>query len=119
MRTISRQEELVKDKNLLVCDKNLCANVAEKFVVMGEQRIQELTRAIQNFCGKYTNGYYGKKPQEYKQTNPDLIDHLMCCFRSDSTPDINFEWLNPTEENKFVTYLEKRYQCRRKSHNAQ
>lgn len=109
-------KELVKDKGLLVRDESLCVDAAREFSAMGESRIQELTQAIQVFCKGYTNGYYGENPGKYKQTNPDLIDHLLRCFRAKQTPKINFRWLNDDEEEKFVTYLEKRYTCRRKSH---
>ena len=112
-------EELVKDKQLLVCDENLCADVAKEFAIMGEQRLRKLTCAIQDFCSAYTSGYYGQNPQKYSQTNPDLIDHMMRCFKSVKTRAMNFEWLNKDEENKFVMYLENRYECRRKSHNEQ
>lgn len=112
-------EVLVKDKDLLVCDENLCADVAKEFAIMGGQRMQKLTCAIQDFCSAYTNGYYGQNPRKYRQTNPDLIEHLMRCFKSVKTPAVHFEWLNGDEENKFVMFLENRYECRRKSHDAQ
>lgn len=112
-------EVLVKDADLLVCDENLCADVAKEFAIMGGQRMQKLTCAIQDFCNAYTNGYYGQNPQKYRQANPDLIDHMMRCFKSVKTRAVNFEWLNEDEENKFVRFLENRYECHRKSHDAQ
>lgn len=109
-------EELVKDKGLLVCDESLCADVTKEFAAMPEARIQKLVHALQEFSKCYTSGYYGRNPEKYKQTNPDLIDHLMRCFRSPQTREINFMWSNKDEEQKFVTYLESRFACRRKSH---
>lgn len=109
-------EELVKDNGLLVCDESLCADVTKEFAAMPEARIQKLVHALQEFSKCYTSGYYGRNPEKYKQTNPDLIDHLMRCFRSPQTREINFMWSNKDEEQKFVTYLESRFACRRKSH---
>lgn len=93
-------------------DKSLCDDVAKAFAEMGDKRVHDLTNRIQAFCGKYTNGYYGDNPGRYAQKNPDLIDHLLCCFASEKTPELEFEWKDD-EERRFVAFLEERYDCKR------
>lgn len=71
------------DKVILVRDESLCDEVVKAFVEMGDDRVRNLTDKIQKFCGKYLNGYYGNNPEQYAPKNPDLIDHLLCCFASE------------------------------------
>lgn len=118
--TVEKQHvvELVRDKSLLVCDDGLCSAIRKEFMCLGLERVNVLITAVENFCNKYTDGYYGRNPEIYKQTNPDLIDHLLRCFRSDKTPNVNFAWRGEEEENSFISFLETRYHCHRKTHGA-
>ena len=109
----------IQGKGLLVHDKELCAEIEKRFTDFGETRVQRLTNAVIKFCDRYTapEGYYGKHPKEYRQTNPDLIDHLLRCFSSGKTVDMNFH-LENEEKARFVAFLEERYNCEQRTHKA-
>ena len=107
---------LVADQSLLVCDAGLTAAIAKEFADMGAERVGLLQKEVRKFSDKYTNGYYGEKPQDYAQSNPDIIDHMMRCFHCVGFAQLDFVW-NPGEEDRFIKFLEGRYHCKRKVHN--
>lgn len=114
-----KHHEQIQGNGLLVHDKELCAEIEKRFADFGETRVRMLTNAVIKFCDRYTasEGFYGKHPENYRQANPDLIDHLLRCFKSDKTRDINFR-LNEEEEQRFVVFLEERYSCKRRTRKA-
>lgn len=116
----SECEHYDQGKGLLVYDKGLCAEIKKQFSDFDETRIQNLTKAVTTFCDKYTTpeGYYGKHPEKYKKENSDLIGHLLCCFGSERTPEIKFEWASEKEKARFVDFLGKRYGCKRQTQKA-
>ncbi len=99
---------------LLIRDAELPDVIAARFADIGEMRVCLLKDVVRKFIAKYMpNGYYGRHPERYKQLNPDIIDHMIRCFSSQSTPELNFKF-NDTEEECFVAFLEGRYHCKRK-----
>lgn len=106
------------NNGLLIFDEGLCDVVAKEFAYLGVECVQQLCLVIRMFAEEYhDDGYYGQNPDRYKKENPDLIDHLVKCFRARKTPKLNFIWPNGVgDEEHFVTFLEQRYGCRRKQH---
>lgn len=109
-------DSFVVDQSLLVCDVGLSAAIAKEFADMGAERVGLLQKEVRKFSDKYTNGYYGGKPQDYAQSNPDIIDHMMRCFHYVGFAQLDFAW-KPGEEDRFIKFLEERYHCKRKVHD--
>lgn len=108
----------VYDEKLLVHDQELRLAIEEKFADLGPDRVRQLVWSVSEFCKKYApGGWYWKNPNKYQQENPDLIDHLLRCLISDKTTDLNFRWQGE-EAKRFQSFLEARYRCSRKVHDA-
>lgn len=103
------------DSRLLIYDQGLMEEIAERFANIGDERLRLLRDVVRKFVAKYVAGYYGQHPDRYKQENSDLIDHMIKCFISPSTPDLNFKF-EGEEEKLFVAFLEERYHCKRNTH---
>jgi len=100
----------------LIDDVKLSEDVATHFSDLGCDRVRMLQIAVSKFIKKYmADGYYGQHPEKYKRTNSDVIDHMVKCFASLSTPDLNFGF-EGEEEARFVAFLEGRYHCHRSTH---
>lgn len=103
------------DSRLLIYDQGLMEEIAKRFANIGDERLRLLRDVVRKFVAKYVAGYYGQHPDRYKQENSDLIDHMIKCFISPITPDLNFKF-EGDEENSFVAFLEERYHCKRNTH---
>jgi hypothetical protein len=100
---------------LLIHDAELLKEISIEFANIGEERICLLKDAVSKFVAMYMpNGFYGQQPEKYKQLNPDLIDHMIRCFISPKTPKLNFKF-DGIGEDRFVSFLEKRYHCKRRT----
>lgn len=108
----------VADEKLLVYDAGLSGAIMKEFAYLGADDVRQLCLIVQKFAKGYgDDGFYGSHPDRYKKENPDLIDHLVKCFSAPRTPELNFIWPNGGgDEERFVTFLEQRYGCRRKQH---
>ena len=101
--------------SLLIRDAELLKVITTEFADIGEERVCLLKDAVRKFVEAYMpNGFYGQHPERYKQLNPDLIDHMVKCFISQKTPELNFKF-EGVEEDRFVAFLEKRYNCKRRT----
>ena len=98
---------------LLVCDAGLSAAIEGEFTDFGHERIIQLLHEVRRFSDEYTNGYYGRFPDRYVRANPEIINHMMNCFASPGIAHLEFKW-RAGEYDRFVSFLENRYQCKRR-----
>ena len=103
---------VMADKLVLVDDLMLADAVRIEFSYMTSERLEALIRVIKGFAKKYSVGeYYGNRPEKYRRTNPDLIQHLLSCMSSQNemVRDLNFAWESPDEKLRFELFLKTRY----------
>ena len=105
-------EKQMMSESVLVDDQTLADAVRIEFSYMVPERLEALIRVIKGFAKKYSFGeYYGSRPEKYRRTNPDLIQHLLSCMSSQNemVRDLNFSWDSPDEKLKFEHFLMERY----------
>ena len=108
----ANENQMLSDKSVLVEDPTLADAVRIEFSHMAPERLDALIRVIKGFAKKYSLGeYYGSRPEKYRRTNPDLIQHLLSCMSSQNemVRDLNFAWDSPDEKLKFEHFLKVRY----------
>jgi len=106
------EKQMMSDKSVLVDDPTLADAVRIEFSYMVPERLEALIRVIKGFAKKYSFGeYYGSRPEKYRRTNPDLIQHLLSCMSSQNemVRDLNFSWDSPDEKLRFEHFLKERY----------
>lgn len=114
-KTVSSQIATIQQQNasrmqeVLLCDdKDLVSAIQNEF-----PNEQSLSMKVQRFSSWYhpPEGLYYKRGDIRK--NPELINHLMSCFHSRKAEELNHRFTTPEEEERFVSFLEKRYNCKR------
>lgn len=114
-KTVSPQVETIQQQcasrlqDVLLCDdKDLVSAIQNEF-----PSEQSLSEKVQKFSSWYQppGGLYFKRGDS--RTNPDLINHLISCFHSKKTEELNHRFKSPEEDERFVSFLEKRYNCKR------